>query len=134
MEFNRTISRLRRGTKRAAEQGFAPAELQLDLLYDYRDGVTQDFAEAAGLPRAQFNLGTMYANGQGVAVNLVKSYFWLGLAAKKVPKAGVVSRHDFLGWLEAYSKRIGKMIGLWLYGGTGFSTYMSAQEEGGINL
>jgi TPR repeat protein len=34
-----------------------------------------------GHASAQFNLGVMYANGEGVAENDAEAYFWLSLAA-----------------------------------------------------
>jgi uncharacterized protein len=60
------------------------------LLYDNGTGVQQDYAKAVewytkaaeqGMPRAQFNLGSMYAGGQGVPVNFAEAYYWLALAA-----------------------------------------------------
>ena len=50
---------------------------------DYAAAWTQFTASASQGDRcSQFNLGSMYANGQGVPVNLVESYLWLDLAAR----------------------------------------------------
>ena len=52
----------------------------------------QDYSEAATLYRlaaaqghveAQFNLATMYANGQGVSRNYVQAHMWFDLAASE---------------------------------------------------
>ena len=60
------------------------------MLYDNGTGVNRDYAQAfawytkaaeQGVPRAQFNLGSMYAGGQGVPANLKEAYFWFDLAA-----------------------------------------------------
>ena len=52
-------------------------------------GVPEDDAEAVkwyrkaaeqGLVIAQFNLGIMYGNGEGIPVNNIKAYMWSSLA------------------------------------------------------
>ena len=40
-------------------------------------------AASQGLPIAQFYLGVLYANGQGVPKDLVQSYMWLKLSAAR---------------------------------------------------
>ncbi|MFU2419170.1 MAG: tetratricopeptide repeat protein [Bacteroidota bacterium] len=59
----------------AAEQGFADAQCNLGLMYDYGSGVEVSNekavewylkAEEQGLADAQNNLGVMYKNGRGV--------------------------------------------------------------------
>jgi len=37
-------------------------------------------AAEQGVAQAQYNLGVMYYNGEGVPVNNVKAYMWLSLA------------------------------------------------------
>ena len=58
-----------------AEQGYATAQFNLGVMYDFGEGVPENDAEAVkwyrlaaeqGHARAQFNLGVMYANGEGV--------------------------------------------------------------------
>jgi hypothetical protein len=58
-------------------------------MYDAGDGVAEDDAEAvrwyrraaaAGNPSAQYNLGLMYANGEGVARDRTRAYVWLSVA------------------------------------------------------
>jgi TPR repeat protein len=75
-----------------AEQGNDTAQLELGLMYDTGEGVTQDFAEAAhwyrlaaeqGNNRAQFNLGIMYVTGEGVPQDYVLAHMWLNLAASR---------------------------------------------------
>jgi hypothetical protein len=62
-------------TKAKAEAGDADAQYNLGAMYDFGQGVEQDFKEAVkwyrkaadqGLAEAQFNLGMMYDQGQGV--------------------------------------------------------------------
>ena len=58
-----------------AEQGDAHAELMLGAMYNFGEGVLQDYARASlwyrkaadqGVAGAQYNLGVMYDTGQGV--------------------------------------------------------------------
>jgi len=74
----------------AAEQGLAPAQHDLGLMYDIGKGVPQDDAEAAkwyrlaadrALDRAQFNLAAMYEAGRGVPQDDVQALKWFGLVA-----------------------------------------------------
>jgi hypothetical protein len=76
--------------RKAAEQGFAPAQNNLGALYWMGEGVPQDRAEAVrwhrkaaeqGDPNAQYNLGTSLAYGRGVPKDLQEAYVWLSLAA-----------------------------------------------------
>jgi hypothetical protein len=73
----------------AAEQGHAPAQYDLGLLYFRSRGVRGDDAEAAtwyrraaeqGYAPAQGGLGYMFAYGAGVDENHVLAYMWLELA------------------------------------------------------
>jgi hypothetical protein len=36
-----------------------------------------------GEPRAQYNLGLMYLNGQGVQPDLITAYYWITLSANR---------------------------------------------------
>jgi TPR repeat protein len=72
-----------------AEQGFAPAQYNLGLMYGKGQGVPQDYAQAAkwfreaaeqGHASAQFSLGVVYANGPQDYVEAVK---WWRLAAEQ---------------------------------------------------
>ncbi len=74
-----------------ANEGHASAQYSLGFLYDYGEGVTQDYNEAAkwyrmaaeqGLARAQFSLGIMIESGTGVARDLARSYKWYSIAAE----------------------------------------------------
>ena len=73
-----------------AEQGYAPAQVQLGYVYARGDGVPEDDAEAVrwyrlaaeqGYAIAQNNLGFMYRDGYGVPEDHVLAYMWYNLAA-----------------------------------------------------
>ena len=73
-----------------AEQGFAPAEFSLGLIYSQGLGVPQDYADAAkwylaaanqGNGAAQLKLGTMFARGRVVPQDKVCALMWYNLAA-----------------------------------------------------
>ena len=73
-----------------AEQGSAPAEYGVGLIYDLGKGVPQDYAEASrwyrlaaqqGYSFAQFGLGSLYFAGRSVPQDDVAAYMWLSLAA-----------------------------------------------------
>ncbi len=76
-----------------AEQGFAPAQLVLGILYAERGGgIPQDYAVAAkwfhlaaeqGQAEAQANLGYKYQAGKGVPKDYVLAYLWYNLAAAR---------------------------------------------------
>lgn len=87
-----------------AEQGDAPAQFNLGLLFLDGHGVPQNPAEAANWFRraaeqdyteAQHNLGAMYASGQGVKRDYIQAYKWLDLCAAK-GNAGCASQRDQL--------------------------------------
>ncbi|MEI6818558.1 MAG: tetratricopeptide repeat protein, partial [Verrucomicrobiota bacterium] len=78
--------------RKAAEQGFAPAQFNLGLCYSKGKGVAKDAVEAAkwyrksaeqGDADAQFNLGIFYANGKGVAKDTVEAAKWYRKAAEQ---------------------------------------------------
>ncbi len=83
-----------RWIKRAADQGYAPAQYNLGLLYFRNRGVIGDDAEAAtwyrraaeqGYAPAQGGLGYMLAYGAGVDKNHVQAYMWFELAWNGAP-------------------------------------------------
>jgi TPR repeat protein len=68
----------------------------------YAKGVSPNHAEAAlwyrlagnhGLAGAQFNLGMMYVEGQGVSQDYVQAHMWLNLAATQLPALGTNQRN-----------------------------------------
>lgn len=85
-----------------AEDGDAPSQYNLGLLYLDGHGVPQDYTEAVrwfrrsaeqGYTQAQHNLGAMYGSGQGVRRDYVEAYKWLNICAAK-GNAGCVSQRD----------------------------------------
>ena len=73
----------------AAEQGYAPAQYELGLMYADGEGVPQNYTEAAkwyrmaaeqGFVSAQLNLGLLHANGAGVPPNAIAAYVWFSIA------------------------------------------------------
>jgi len=88
-----------------AEDGDAPTQFNLGLLYLDGHGVPQDPAEAAkwfrrsaeqGYTEAQHNLGAMYASGLGVRRDYVEAYKWLNICAAK-GNSGCISQRDQVG-------------------------------------
>ncbi|GHT43958.1 hypothetical protein FACS189454_00160 [Planctomycetales bacterium] len=78
--------------RKAAEQGYAPAEYNLGLCYANGDVVAQDKAEAVkwfrkaaeqGHAPAQGNLGLCYYNGDGVAQDKAEAVNWFRKAAEQ---------------------------------------------------
>ena len=76
-------------------------------MYNYGQGVPQDYAEAAkwyrkaaeqGRANAQNNLGVMYERGQGVPLDYAQAHMWFDLAASKFPPGAkrdrAVKNHD----------------------------------------
>jgi len=75
-----------------AEQGDAPAQNNLGVMYENGEGVPRDYAEAVKLYRlaaeqgfagAQSNLGFMYHNGQGVSQDDAEAVKWSRMAAEQ---------------------------------------------------
>ena len=78
--------------RKAAVQGYAPAQHGLGLMYHKGEGVLEDYREAVkwyrkaaeqGHAGAQNNLGNMYHKGYGVPEDYVKAYAWYILAASQ---------------------------------------------------
>ena len=74
-----------------AEQGYAPAQYNLGLMYGNGWGVPQDYQRALkwyklsaeqGHVGAQFNVGNMYNDGHGVSQDGRQAVKWLTLAAE----------------------------------------------------
>jgi hypothetical protein len=82
--------------RKAAEQGDAWGQVELALMYELGEGVSQDSVEAAkwytraaeqGLPLAQFDLAYMYKNGKGVQADVEKARQLYELSAVQIPTA-----------------------------------------------
>jgi len=78
--------------KPLAEQGNAPAQFNLGLIYAKGQGVTRNYKTALkwfrlaaeqGLAGAQFNLGLMYEKGRGVPQNDKTAAKWWKLSAEQ---------------------------------------------------
>lgn len=76
-----------------ADQGDAPAQFYLGLMYDEGKGVPQDYTQAVwwyrlaaaqGNAAAQNNLGIMYVKGWGVSQDYAQAYGWFTRAAARV--------------------------------------------------
>jgi hypothetical protein len=79
--------------RKAAEQGYGPAQSCLGAMYRRGQGVERSDIDAAGwysraaeqgIASAQFNLGLMYTRGQGVEQDPVEGCKWLTLAAGRL--------------------------------------------------
>ena len=75
-----------------AEEGNAPAQYNLGVMYEHEKGVTQDYEEAVswyrkaaeqGLASAQHNLGVMYDAGLGVSQDYAEAVNWFRKAAEQ---------------------------------------------------
>ena len=73
-----------------AGKGVAEAQINLGMMFENGQGVSQDFKEAVrwyrlaadqGLTKAQYNLGLMYAQGKGVDKDPIQAIKWNRLAA-----------------------------------------------------
>lgn len=78
--------------RQKAEQGYAPAQFKLCIMYFTGKGVKQDYAQARlwlqkaveqGYAPAQSLLGRMYYNGQGVKQDYAQARLWLQKAAEQ---------------------------------------------------
>jgi TPR repeat protein len=78
--------------RKAADQGYAPAQTALGAMYQSGEGVAKDPYEAVrwyrqaaeqGDQQGQFGLGAMYARGAGVAEDKAAAYMWCNLAAAR---------------------------------------------------
>ena len=78
--------------RKAAAQGYAPAQNSLGFCYKYAQGVTKDFNEAVkwyrkaaeqGFAKAQNSLGFCYENGEGVTKDILEAVNWYRKAAEQ---------------------------------------------------
>jgi TPR repeat protein len=78
--------------KPIAEQGYAFAQYNLGIIYEYGDGVSKDYAEAVkwyglsaeqGYAIGQYSLGLMYSNGYGVLKDKTEAVKWWRLSAEQ---------------------------------------------------
>ena len=78
--------------RKAAEQGYAPAQSILGACYQRGDGVMKDPVKAVkwykksaeqGNAEAQYNLGLCYYNGEGVVKDPVEGIKWLRKSAER---------------------------------------------------
>ena len=85
-EFDTVAKTLRK----LADQGFAPAQSFLGEMYEYGEGVSQNYEEALkwyllaaeqGDGFGQANIGFMYDNGFGVAQDNIMARMWYDLAS-----------------------------------------------------
>ncbi len=88
--------------KPLAEQGYAFAQYNLGILYEYGNGVPKDYAEAVkwyrlsaeqGYAISQYSLGLMYSNGYGVLKDKAEAVKWWRLSAEQ----GYVYAQGMLG-------------------------------------
>jgi Trypsin-like peptidase domain/Sel1 repeat len=88
-----------------AEQGDAPSQFNIGLLFVDGIGAPKNFTEAAswfqraaeqGNVEAQHNLGAMYASGRGVRRDYVESYKWFTLCAAQ-GNSGCESQRRLVG-------------------------------------
>ena len=97
--------------RRLAEQGSAPAQLNLGLMYDNGEGVTQDYADAVrwyrkaavqGDAKAQYTLGLMSNEGRGLTKDDQAAISWFCKAAKQ----GHASAQNNLGILNVKRRAV----------------------------
>ena len=88
--------------KPLAEQGYAFAQYNLGILYEYGNGVPKDYAEAVkwyrlsaeqGYAISQYSLGLMHINGYGVLKDKAEAVKWWRLSAEQ----GYVYAQGILG-------------------------------------
>ena len=100
-------------TRRAAEAGYARAQINLGVCYANGTGVTKDAAEAVkwyrkaadqGNSEAQFCLGECYDKGQGVAKNEEEAVKWIRKAADQ----GYALAQGYIGWDYANGRGVAK--------------------------
>ena len=134
--------------KPLAEQGYAFAQYNLGILYEYGNGVPKDYAEAVkwyrlsaeqGYAISQYSLGLMYRNGYGVLKDKAEAVKWWRLSAEQgyVYAQGILGIMYELGedvlkdnitahmWYNIASGNGHKSAGDWRDGRSGF---MSASD------
>jgi tetratricopeptide (TPR) repeat protein len=106
--------------RKAADQGYAPAQVNLGALYAEGHGVPRDFQEALawyrqaadqGYALAQFNLGVMYSAGQGgISRDAVMAYVWFSRAAIQGDEDARQARQQVAAELTAAQKIRAKQL------------------------
>ncbi len=90
-------------SRKAADQGYAPAQYALALMYGDGQGVPKDYAADQGYAKAQNNLGVMYEDGRGVTQDYVQAHMWYNLVAAGLPPGEnhdvAVKNRDFVAKL-----------------------------------
>ena len=90
--------------ERAAQHEYAPAQVNLAVMYMNGWGVPANYAAALhwlyaaagqGFPRAYFNLGILFLNGQGVRQDYAEAFRWF----QKGADANDADAEANLGWL-----------------------------------
>ena len=78
--------------KPIAEQGYAFAQYNLGIMYEYGNGVAKDYTEAVkwyrlsaeqGYAIGQYSLGLMYSDGYGVLKDKAEAVKWWRLSAEQ---------------------------------------------------
>ena len=91
--------------KPLAEQGYAFAQYNLGILYEYGNGVPKDYAEAVkwyrlsaeqGYAISQYSLGLMHINGYGVLKDKAEAVKWWRLSAEQ----GNAAAQNGLGFMH----------------------------------
>ena len=94
-----------------AEQGYAPAQTNLGVMYQNGRGVSQDYRQAVewyrkaaeqGYAQAQTNLGFMYEKGRGVAQGDRQALEWYRKAAEQ----GYARAQTNLGFMYENGRRV----------------------------
>jgi mono/diheme cytochrome c family protein len=84
-------------------------------MYSMGYGVPQDYAQAAWLYRlaadegyaeAQYQLGFLYADGDGVSPDYVRAHMWLNLAAAHFPASEIRKRRSAIANREAVERKM----------------------------
>ncbi len=97
--------------RKAADQGYANAQLNLGIMYTNGQGVAQDYAQAVtwyrkaadqGNAKAQINLGNMYKNGKGVTQDYIQAEAWYTKAADQ----GNAKAQFYLGEIYSYGQGV----------------------------
>ena len=91
---------------KAANQGYADAQFNMGVMYEFGKGVHQDYQKAIewitkaagqGYAAAQYNLGLMYYSGEGERQDYHKAVEWFTKAANQ----GYADAQNNLGWIMA---------------------------------
>lgn len=94
--------------RQAAEQGYAPAQFGMGVLYDIGRGVAQDYklalswytkAAEQGYAKAQNNLGFMYSQGKGTQKDYVAAHKWFNVSGARGYEEGRKNREVLEGMM-----------------------------------